>query len=111
MQCNAIVPSIRGEALVFLFFSPPLSSFQVADGKTSLPANVVPVRGVLKGFDTLVNLVLDDCVEFLRDPEDPYKIGSGTRKLGLVVCRGSAVMCLYPTDGAAEIPNPFAQPE
>jgi small nuclear ribonucleoprotein (snRNP)-like protein len=24
------------------------------------------VEGVLKGFDTLVNLVLDECVEFIR---------------------------------------------
>jgi len=41
------------------------------------------------------------------DPEDPYKITDKTRNLGLVVCRGSAVMCLYPTDGMEEIANPF----
>lgn len=27
------------------------------------------VHGVLKGYDQLLNLVLDDSVEYLRDPE------------------------------------------
>eukprot|EP01122_Echinamoeba_exundans_P011510 TRINITY_DN4595_c0_g1_i1.p1 TRINITY_DN4595_c0_g1~~TRINITY_DN4595_c0_g1_i1.p1 ORF type:complete len:108 (-),score=18.06 TRINITY_DN4595_c0_g1_i1:89-385(-) len=71
------------------------------------------VKGQLKGFDALLNLVLDDAIEFLRDPEDPYKekADGETRNLGLLVCRGSAVMCLYPTSGVEEIQNPFATQE
>mmetsp|Transcript_11365 Transcript_11365/g.37358 ORF Transcript_11365/g.37358 Transcript_11365/m.37358 type:complete len:98 (-) Transcript_11365:201-494(-) len=65
------------------------------------------VRGLLKGFDQLVNVVLDDCVEFLRDPEDPYRTTDKTRKLGLVVCRGLQVSLVSPTDGHEEIANPF----
>eukprot|EP00612_Vaucheria_litorea_P008011 CAMPEP_0171472720 /NCGR_PEP_ID=MMETSP0946-20130122/1436_1 /TAXON_ID=109269 /ORGANISM="Vaucheria litorea, Strain CCMP2940" /LENGTH=79 /DNA_ID=CAMNT_0012002391 /DNA_START=32 /DNA_END=268 /DNA_ORIENTATION=- len=49
------------------------------------------VTGMLKGYDQLVNLVLDDCVEFIRDPLDPNKITNETRNLGLVVCRGTQV--------------------
>eukprot|EP00026_Physarum_polycephalum_P022924 Phypoly_transcript_27442.p1 GENE.Phypoly_transcript_27442~~Phypoly_transcript_27442.p1 ORF type:complete len:110 (-),score=7.07 Phypoly_transcript_27442:126-455(-) len=50
------------------------------------------VRGTLKAYDQLVNLTLDDCEEFLRDPDDPYKLTGATRPLGLVVCRGNNVM-------------------
>lgn len=32
------------------------------------------VTGILKGHDQLINLVLDDTVETLRDPFDPYKL-------------------------------------
>ncbi|KAK1943496.1 Sm-like protein LSM7 [Phytophthora citrophthora] len=69
------------------------------------------VTGTLKGYDQLVNLVLDDCVEFLRDPKDEYRITDETRKVGLVVCRGTSVMLVSPVDGTAEIPNPFLQQE
>eukprot|EP01102_Stenamoeba_stenopodia_P012365 TRINITY_DN3896_c0_g3_i1.p1 TRINITY_DN3896_c0_g3~~TRINITY_DN3896_c0_g3_i1.p1 ORF type:complete len:100 (-),score=15.64 TRINITY_DN3896_c0_g3_i1:114-413(-) len=65
------------------------------------------VTGILKGWDQLVNLVLDDAIEYLRDPEDPYKLTDETRTLGLVVCRGSAVMTIAPVDGTEEISNPF----
>ena len=73
--------------------------------------------GTLKGFDQLVNLVLDECVEYLRgeaararwpvcaaclcpnphpgrcpaDPADPYRITEESRTLGVVVCRGTNV--------------------
>jgi U6 snRNA-associated Sm-like protein LSm7 len=69
------------------------------------------VTGVLKGYDQLVNLVLDDCIEFLRDPSDEYRLTDDTRKVGLVVCRGTSVMLVSPVDGTAEIPNPFLQQE
>ena len=64
---------------------------------------------MLRGYDQLVNIVLDETEEFLRgfvtslsqsyvkeqknhmiratDPEDPYKILDEKRPLGLVVCR------------------------
>ncbi|KAK7846953.1 sm-like protein lsm7 [Quercus suber] len=91
------------------------------------------VTGTLKGYDQLLNLVLDEAVEFLRggetpygvnhhgvtscsilsfsDPDDPLKTTDQTRRLGLIVCRGTAVMLVSPTDGTDEIANPFIQPE
>eukprot|EP00879_Flechtneria_rotunda_P003432 GHRR01003661.1.p1 GENE.GHRR01003661.1~~GHRR01003661.1.p1 ORF type:complete len:100 (+),score=19.22 GHRR01003661.1:157-456(+) len=67
------------------------------------------VTGVLKGYDQLLNLVLDEAVEYLRDPADPMRITDGTRTLGVVVCRGTAVTMVAPTQGAEEIANPFLQ--
>jgi U6 snRNA-associated Sm-like protein LSm7 len=65
------------------------------------------LEGTLKGYDELVNLVLDDCDEFLRDPEDPEKVTDNTRKLGLVVVRGTQVSLVSPQEGVEEIANPF----
>ncbi|KAK6628408.1 Sm-like protein lsm7 [Polyplax serrata] len=67
--------------------------------------------GILKGFDPLLNLVLDNTTEFLRDPDDPYKLTVDTRMLGLVVCRGTSVVLICPTDGMESISNPFVQQE
>merc|ERR1719421_2851601 len=67
------------------------------------------VDGVLKGYDALLNLVLDDTKEFLKDPEDPYKLLDQTRHLGLTVNRGTSVMLVCPTDGFEEIANPVPQ--
>ncbi|XP_066934743.1 U6 snRNA-associated Sm-like protein LSm7 [Clytia hemisphaerica] len=67
------------------------------------------VAGVLKGFDHLLNIVLDNCTEFMRDSEDPYKITDETRDLGIVVCRGTAVVMICPVDGMEAIANPFVQ--
>lgn len=69
------------------------------------------VTGVLKGYDQLLNLVLDETVEYLRDPEDPLKITDQTRTLGLIVSRGTSVMVVSPLDGTEPIANPFLQPE
>ncbi|KAK4780275.1 hypothetical protein SAY87_016381 [Trapa incisa] len=91
------------------------------------------VTGTLKGYDQLLNLVLDEAVEFLRDPDDPLKTTDQTRQLGLIItlvkihigsnicsdlktvglaiCRGTAVMLVSPTDGTDEIANPFLQPD
>ncbi|KZV84572.1 U6 snRNA-associated Sm-like protein LSm7 [Exidia glandulosa HHB12029] len=63
------------------------------------------VIGVLKGFDQLLNLVLDDVEEVISEPEPR------TRKLGLAVLRGPTITLLSPVDGAEEIANPFAAPE
>ncbi|GAB6028390.1 Sm-like protein lsm7 [Chamberlinius hualienensis] len=67
--------------------------------------------GVLKGYDPLLNLVLDGTSELVRDPDDPYKVTNDTRHLGLVVCRGTAVVLICPMDGLESIPNPFIQQE
>ncbi|KAK6747028.1 hypothetical protein RB195_000335 [Necator americanus] len=47
--------------------------------------------GILKGYDALLNLVLDNCNEYLRDPENPGTVGDDTRPLGLIVARGTAI--------------------
>merc|ERR1711893_320336 len=63
--------------------------------------------GILKGYDSLLNLVLDGTTEYLRDPDDPYKLTEDTRELGLVVCRGTSVVLICPADCMEAIANPF----
>lgn len=63
------------------------------------------VIGVLKGFDQLLNLVLDD-VEEEASASNPNK-----RSLGLVVLRGPTITLLSPLDGFEEISNPFLPEE
>ncbi|KAJ9330408.1 hypothetical protein DTO027B5_7813 [Paecilomyces variotii] len=65
------------------------------------------VTGTLKGYDQLMNLVLDDVKEVMRDDEG----NETTRSLGLVVARGTLLVLISPADGSEEIPNPFVQPE
>merc|ERR1712198_368828 len=65
--------------------------------------------GILKGYDQLLNLVLDNTIEYLRDPDDPYKLTEDTKERGLVVCRGTAVVLICPMDGCEAIANPFVQ--
>ena len=65
------------------------------------------VVGILKGYDALLNLVLDETKEFLKDPDDPYRLLDETRSLGLTVNRGTSVMLVCPTSGFEEIANPF----
>lgn len=69
------------------------------------------VVGVLKGFDQLMNLVLEDVVETLRDPEDDSVLTDKTRLLGTVVVRGPQLLTLAPLDGTEMIGNPFAAQE
>ncbi|KDQ16928.1 hypothetical protein BOTBODRAFT_106202 [Botryobasidium botryosum FD-172 SS1] len=59
------------------------------------------VVGVLKGYDQLLNLVLDNVEETLQPPLPP------TRQLGLTVLRGPTITVLSPVDGSEEIENPF----
>ncbi|KAI0130573.1 hypothetical protein BJ170DRAFT_578938 [Xylariales sp. AK1849] len=63
--------------------------------------------GTLKGYDALMNLVLDDVQEVMRDDEG----NETTRPLGLVVARGTLLVVISPVDGSEEIENPFAQAE
>ncbi|CEO59292.1 Putative U6 snRNA binding protein [Penicillium brasilianum] len=65
------------------------------------------VTGTLKGYDQLMNLVLDDVKETMRDDAG----NSTTRSLGLIVARGTLIVLISPADGSEEIPNPFVQPE
>ncbi|KAL7412272.1 hypothetical protein BDY24DRAFT_393835 [Mrakia frigida] len=63
------------------------------------------VIGILKGFDQLLNLVLDEVEEEVLLPTQH------TRSLGLAVLRGPTIVLLSPVDGSEEIENPFLAPE
>lgn len=67
------------------------------------------VFGTLKGFDQLMNLVMDEVTESVRDEEG--NVTDKTRNLGLVVLRGTALTVINPADGFESIENPFAQAE
>lgn len=45
------------------------------------------------------------------DPKDPFRLTDETRPLGLVVCRGTAVVLICPSDTMEPIANPFLQQE
>jgi len=61
------------------------------------------VQGTLKGFDQLMNLVLDNVKEVMRNEEGE----TTTRELGLLVARGTLLVLISPMDGSEEIANPF----
>ncbi|KAF9480275.1 U6 snRNA-associated Sm-like protein LSm7 [Pholiota conissans] len=63
------------------------------------------VTGILKGYDQLLNIVLDEVTEELQLPE-PH-----IRTLGLTVLRGPTITVLNPVDGSEEIANPFLAAE
>ncbi|KAK7538866.1 hypothetical protein IWX49DRAFT_588824 [Phyllosticta citricarpa] len=65
------------------------------------------VTGTLKGYDQLMNLVLDNVKEIMRDDEG----NESHRSLGLIVARGTLLVLISPLDGSEEIANPFAPPE
>ncbi|KAH7927224.1 U6 snRNA-associated Sm-like protein LSm7 [Leucogyrophana mollusca] len=63
------------------------------------------VTGILKGYDQLLNLVLDEVEEEINEPQPQ------TRSLGLAVLRGPTITLLSPVDGSEEIANPFIAQE
>ncbi|GAA5993826.1 hypothetical protein JCM10908_007298 [Rhodotorula pacifica] len=66
------------------------------------------VTGTLKGYDQLLNLVMDDLEETLNDPETGLPaVPPKTRSLGLAVIRGTSLVLISPLDGSSEIANPF----
>ena len=67
------------------------------------------VAGVLKGYDTVLNLVLDGTVDYLRNPKDLNSLSGETRELGICVCKGATILLLCPADSIEAIPNPFIQ--
>ncbi|CAX41695.1 U6 snRNA-associated Sm-like protein, putative [Candida dubliniensis CD36] len=69
------------------------------------------IVGILKGFDQLMNLVLENVTETLRDPEDDEILTDKTRDFGLVVVRCTSLLTISPVDGSEIIDNPFIQPE
>jgi len=60
------------------------------------------VTGTLKGFDQLVNLVLEDATEVLAKDKS-----GAARKLGTIMAKGTAVTLLTPEEGYGAIANPF----
>lgn len=75
------------------------------------------IVGILKGYDSTVNLVLDECIEYLKEPDNFQERllknnKEVTRKLGIVVCRGTNITFLAPVEGIEEIiGNPYIQRE
>ncbi|KAJ3255626.1 Sm-like protein lsm7 [Boothiomyces macroporosus] len=67
------------------------------------------VVGILKGYDLLQNLVLDETFEYVRDINDPSQYTDELRELGLVVTRGTAIILISPYDGQEDIANPFQE--
>ncbi|BGP03310.1 U6 snRNA-associated Sm-like protein LSm7 [Rhodotorula toruloides] len=66
------------------------------------------VTGTLKGFDQLLNLVMDDLEETVNDPATGLPlVPQQTRALGLAVLRGTSLVVISPLDGSEEIANPF----
>ncbi|CAI6336414.1 unnamed protein product [Periconia digitata] len=63
------------------------------------------VIGTLKGYDQLMNLVLDEVKEAMTDEDGNVQY----RKLGLIVARGTLLVVISPVDGSEEIANPFIQ--
>lgn len=58
-----------------------------------------------------MNLVLEEVVETLRDPEDESVLTDQTRNLGTVIIRGPQMLTLSPLNGTESIANPFAAPQ
>ncbi|ELK11471.1 U6 snRNA-associated Sm-like protein LSm7 [Pteropus alecto] len=54
-------------------------------------------------------LDLSNTIEYMRDPNNQYKLIEDTLQLGLVVCRGTSVVLICPQDSMEAIPNPFIQ--
>ncbi|KAI9254414.1 hypothetical protein EDC94DRAFT_524685 [Helicostylum pulchrum] len=69
------------------------------------------VVGTLMGYDPLLNLVLDNTIEYQKGKikKKTGYITEKTRQLGLSVLRGTAVILISPFDGMEEIENPFSQ--
>ncbi|WFD25307.1 U6 snRNP-associated protein Lsm7 [Malassezia nana] len=56
------------------------------------------VIGVLKGYDQLMNLVMDDVEELLHNPANGETTGE-RRSLGLAILRGTNLTLISPVDG------------
>ncbi|WPH03500.1 Hypothetical protein R9X50_00638000 [Acrodontium crateriforme] len=80
------------------------------------------VTGTLKGYDQLMNLVLDNVKEITRGLHPEIRLveavsnrstdeegNMSTRSLGLLVARGTLLVLISPVDGSEEIENPFVQ--
>jgi U6 snRNA-associated Sm-like protein LSm7 len=83
----------------------------------SIICYIFEVTGILKGYDQLLNLVLDEVEEEIQGKMFRIVLNrnlcSGSepephvRMLGLVVLRGPTITLVSPVDGSEEIANPF----
>ena len=64
----------------------------------TLCCHLIAVVGTLKGYDQLMNLVMDDVEELLHDPSSG-SVTDERRTLGLAVLRGTNLMLISPVDG------------
>lgn len=60
------------------------------------------VVGVLKGYDQLMNLVLDEAIEHLKNANDEISKDK-TRELGFTVIRGTILVSISPVEGSEVI--------
>merc|ERR1711907_437022 len=68
------------------------------------------VSGILRGYDSLLNLVITGSIEHRFDSRDDLKCSLvAKRTLGLIIVRGSAIMMIAPTSQFVEIANPFTE--
>ena len=56
---------------------------------------------------SLLTLCVCSFVYFFEDAQDPNRVTNNTRKLGLVVVRGTQISLVCPDAGTEEIANPF----
>ena len=62
--------------------------------------------GVLRSYDALFNLVLDNAVETIIKSDEP----TTTRNLGRLICRGPCVLVVNPMKGSMQIEKPLSGP-
>jgi len=63
--------------------------------------------GILKSYDQIPNLILDDCIEHIRSQDDPYIITDKSREIGVFMVRGTSIVSVAPADAIKQIANPF----
>ena len=67
------------------------------------------MTGILKAHDPLPNLVLDDCVEYLRNPDDLTVLTDKTRHFDRIFLKGTSIIAIAPEEGFELIDNPFIE--
>ncbi|KAH3901359.1 Sm-like protein LSM7 SCDLUD_002851 [Saccharomycodes ludwigii] len=71
-----------------------LAQYKYQSIRVQLTDNRV-VTGTLKGYDQLMNMVLDDAIEYIGDELDSTLL-VGKRKLGFCVLRGTLLIMISP---------------
>lgn len=69
------------------------------------------VAGCLSDTRIAISHTPDPRLCLSKDPEDMERITDKTRKLGLIVVRGTQVSLVSPQEGMEEIANPFLAQE
>lgn len=69
--------------------------------------NSYQVSGLTGGCSTFVEAIAFTSHFVALDLENPGQVTTEKRSLGLLVCRGTAVMTVSPMEGRQQIENPF----